>query len=64
MMRRAGFEVRVLPIEDGSFEENPPTLQDFIKRDLRWCQGNVQYLKLCRCRALDRWADYNCCWRS
>jgi membrane glycosyltransferase len=46
MMRRAGFEVRVLPIEDGSFEENPPTLQDFIKRDLRWCQGNVQYLKL------------------
>jgi len=46
MMRRAGFEVRVLPIEDGSFEENPPTLQDFMKRDLRWCQGNVQYLKL------------------
>jgi membrane glycosyltransferase len=46
MMRRAGYEVRVLPIEDGSFEENPPTLQDFMKRDLRWCQGNVQYLKL------------------
>jgi membrane glycosyltransferase len=46
MMRGAGYDVRVLPIEDGSYEENPPTLQDFMKRDLRWCQGNVQYLKL------------------
>jgi membrane glycosyltransferase len=46
MMRGAGYEVRVLPLEDGSFEENPPTLQDFMKRDLRWCQGNIQYLKL------------------
>ncbi len=46
LMRRAGYDVRVLPIEDGSFEQNPPTLQDFMKRDLRWCQGNVQYLKL------------------
>ena len=48
MMRHAGYGVRVLPLEDGSFEENPPTLQDFMKRDLRWCQGNVQYLKLLR----------------
>ncbi|MEM6974454.1 MAG: glucans biosynthesis glucosyltransferase MdoH [Pseudomonadota bacterium] len=46
MMRRAGFEVRVLPVEGESFEENPPTLLDFIKRDLRWCQGNMQYWSL------------------
>ena len=46
LMRRAGYEVRVLPIEDGSFEENPPTLREFIRRDLRWCQGNLQYLRL------------------
>lgn len=46
MMRRAGFEVRVLPEENGSWEENPPTLLEFIRRDLRWCQGNLQYLKL------------------
>src|SRR5690606_2670589 len=26
LMRRAGYEVRVLPLEDGSYEENPPTL--------------------------------------
>ena len=46
LMRAAGYEVRVLPIEGGSYEENPPTLPDFIKRDLRWCQGNMQYVRL------------------
>ena len=46
LMHRAGYEVWVLPIEDGSFEESPPTLIDFIGRDLRWCQGNMQYLQL------------------
>ena len=43
LMRRAGYEVRVLPEEGASFEQNPPTLVEFIRRDLRWCQGNMQY---------------------
>ena len=46
MMRRAGYEVRVMPVESGSWEDNPPTLMDFTQRDLRWCQGNMQYLWL------------------
>lgn len=46
LMRRAGYEVRVIPEEGGSFEVNPPTLPEFIRRDLRWCQGNMQYLRL------------------
>jgi len=46
LMRAHGYEVRVLPVEQGSYEEMPPTLPDFIKRDLRWCQGNMQYLGL------------------
>jgi membrane glycosyltransferase len=46
LMRRAGYEVRVLPEERGSWEENPPTMLDFAKRDVRWCQGNMQYIKL------------------
>jgi membrane glycosyltransferase len=45
-MRRAGYEVRVLPIENGSWEENPPTMLDFAQRDVRWCQGNMQYTRL------------------
>jgi len=46
MMRRAGYEVRVLPLEGLSWEENPPTLMEFSRRDLRWCQGNMQYWRL------------------
>jgi membrane glycosyltransferase len=46
LMRRAGYEVRVLPMEEGSWEENPPTLLEFMRRDLRWCQGNMQYGRL------------------
>src|SRR5437660_1776973 len=43
LMRRAGYDVCVLAEEGASFEENPPTLLEFIRRDLRWCQGNMQY---------------------
>jgi membrane glycosyltransferase len=48
LMRRGGFEVRVLPQESGSFEENPPDMPAFLLRDLRWCQGNMQYVELLR----------------
>ena len=46
LMRGAGFGVRVVPVEDSSWEENPPTLIELVRRDLRWCQGNVQYWRL------------------
>jgi membrane glycosyltransferase len=46
LMRRAGYDVRVLPEEDLGWEENPPTLLEFIRRDLRWCQGNMQYWQI------------------
>ena len=46
LMRRAGYEVRVLPVEHQSWEENPASLLEFISRDLRWCQGNMQYWHL------------------
>jgi membrane glycosyltransferase len=46
LMRRAGYEVRVAPSEGGSWEDNPPSILEFTKRDLRWCQGNMQYFRL------------------
>jgi membrane glycosyltransferase len=46
LMRSAGYEVRVLPVDGMSWEENPPTLVEFSRRDLRWCQGNMQYWQL------------------
>ncbi|CAA2141008.1 glucans biosynthesis glucosyltransferase MdoH [Hyphomicrobium sp. ghe19] len=46
LMRKAGYEVRVLPVETGSYEDNPPDALEFMRRDARWCQGNMQYLRL------------------
>ena len=46
LIRRAGWAVRVLADERGSFEETPPTLIDHVLRDRRWCQGNLQHLRL------------------
>ena len=52
LMRRAGYDVRVLAEEGESFEQNPPTLVEFIRRDLRWCQGNMQYWHFLRAAGL------------
>lgn len=52
LMRRAGYEVRVLPEEGGSYEENPPDLIEHMRRDARWCRGNMQYLGLLRLAGL------------
>jgi membrane glycosyltransferase len=48
LMRAAGYDVRVLPDDGLGWEENPPTLLEFIRRDLRWCQGNMQYWRFLR----------------
>ena len=40
--------------EDLGWEENPPTLIEFIRRDLRWCQGNMQYWHFLVCPAFRR----------
>ena len=61
-MRRAGYEVRVLPEERGSWEENPPTMLDFAKRDVRWCQGNMQYVKLLDTPGLLPMSRFQLCW--
>ncbi|WP_144294924.1 glucans biosynthesis glucosyltransferase MdoH [Rhodoligotrophos appendicifer] len=46
LMRRGGYEVRVIPEECGSYEDNPPTLSEYMRRETRWCQGNMQYFRL------------------
>ncbi len=46
LLRRAGFEVWLAPALGGSYEELPPTLIDYAKRDRRWCQGNLQHLRM------------------
>ncbi|HYF35228.1 MAG TPA: glucans biosynthesis glucosyltransferase MdoH [Prosthecobacter sp.] len=46
LMRKAGYAVRLLRTHRGSYEEGPPTLVDMLKRDRRWCQGNMQHFWL------------------
>ncbi|MEM9850497.1 MAG: glucans biosynthesis glucosyltransferase MdoH [Pseudomonadota bacterium] len=48
LLRRAGWAVRFLPRVKGSYEEAPATLIDYVLRDRRWCQGNLQHLGLLR----------------
>ena len=46
LMGRAGKEVWLTLDLPGSYEESPPNLLDELKRDRRWCQGNLQHLRL------------------
>jgi len=46
LLRRAGWAVRFMPSIEGSYEETPATLVDYVLRDRRWCQGNLQHLRI------------------
>ena len=46
LMRRAGWAVWLAYDLAGSYEEMPPNLLDELKRDRRWCQGNLINLRL------------------
>jgi len=52
LMVRAGWEVWLAWDIEGTYEEAPPTLIDHLKRDRRWCQGNLQHLWLIFARKL------------
>ena len=41
LMRRAGWAVWIAYDLPGSYEEMPPNLIDELKRDRRWCRGNL-----------------------
>jgi membrane glycosyltransferase len=46
LMRRAGWAVWIAYDLPGSYEEMPPNLLDELKRDRRWCQGNLMNFRL------------------
>ncbi len=46
LIRRGGWTAWLLPELKGSYEECPPTMIDFATRDRRWCQGNMQHMKV------------------
>ncbi len=53
LMRRGGWGIHMAPGLGGSYEECPPTLTDYAIRDRRWCQGNLQHVKIVPARGLN-----------
>ena len=53
LMQRAGYQVWLAYDIGGSYEGGPPTWIDFIKRDRRWCAGNLQHFWLLFSRDLN-----------
>jgi membrane glycosyltransferase len=51
-MRRAGYQVWLVPDDSGSWEEVPSNIIDYAARDRRWAQGNLQHLGLLPMRGL------------
>ncbi len=43
LMRAHGWEVWFAYDLEGSYEGLPPNLTEYVKRDRRWCQGNLQH---------------------
>ena len=46
LLRRAGWGVQMMPEAQDSHEDTPETLIGYLKRDRRWCQGNLQHVQL------------------
>lgn len=46
LLRRAGWAVRLLPAETGSFEQAPADVISHLRRDARWCLGNFQHSRI------------------
>ena len=42
----------MVPGIGGSYEQTPPTLIEHAKRDRRWCQGNLQHMRVLPARGL------------
>jgi membrane glycosyltransferase len=52
LLCRAGYEVRIADDLDGSWEELPQSLPDYVARDRRWCQGNLQHVRIAMAEGL------------
>ena len=52
LLQRAGWSVWLLPELGGSYEELPANLRGYVARDRRWCQGNLQHVRLLTAKGL------------
>ena len=54
LMRRAGWSVWIAYDLPGSYEEMPSSLLEELKRDRRWCHGNLMNFRLFMARGMHR----------
>ena len=54
LMRRAGWAVWIAYDLPGSYEEMPSSLLEELKRDRRWCHGNLMNFRLFMARGMHR----------
>lgn len=58
LLVRGGWQVEMDPRIEGSFEEGPENLLAFARRDRRWCQGNLQHIRLLNAPGLRKWSRF------
>ncbi|MBN7785804.1 glucans biosynthesis glucosyltransferase MdoH [Ponticoccus gilvus] len=58
LLARNGWRVEVDPQIDGSYEEGPENLYSYARRDRRWCQGNLQHMRLLFAPGLAPWSRF------
>lgn len=59
MLVRGGWRVRLDPDLGGSFEEGPQDVIEHGRRDRRWCQGNLQHIRLLPAPGLTAWGRFS-----
>lgn len=58
LLARGGWRVAVDDRLGGSFEEGPDNLIAYARRDRRWCQGNLQHMRLVDAPGLHGWSRF------
>lgn len=58
LLARNGWRVIADSSIDGSFEEGPENVLSYAKRDRRWCQGNLQHMRLLLAPGLAGWSRF------
>ncbi|GGG81894.1 glucans biosynthesis glucosyltransferase H [Salipiger pallidus] len=58
LLARGGWKVKVDHTIEGSFEDGPENVLSYAKRDRRWCQGNLQHMRLLFAPGLVGWSRF------
>lgn len=58
LLARAGWKVEVDPEIGGSYEEGPENVFSYARRDRRWCQGNLQHMRLLPAPGIRPWSRF------